>query len=48
MEMEVVIDEVWAEEAEEFAGAVVAAVGGVERALACAVNDEGGGPSARS
>jgi hypothetical protein len=28
MEMDVVVDEVWAKEAEEFAGAVVAAVGG--------------------
>ena len=37
MEMEEVVDEVFAEEAEEFAGAVVAAVGGaVEFELALA------------
>jgi hypothetical protein len=41
--MEVVVDEVWTEEAEEFAGAVVAAVGGAiefEPALAAAAGGD--------
>jgi hypothetical protein len=31
MKMDVVVDDVWAEVAEEFAGAIVAAVGGAVR-----------------